>query len=771
MTRAPAELAKMLADPKGARKSGRRGGRGHPKQKQAVYRPRPKEALSQLKEGSVAPAEDDNRSQSRDKLNDNITAESSRGSSADNVQYPADLEKGTEVMNLDTEAHVLQKPDNVNHECTSHMWWLGEEGWPWVCSEGESTAAWGWSESESTNDGDYIPGDETFVGPDGEIYDIFYPDDCLQDCTPEKLTPVSPPVDSQSSAESSPSSSGSRPRQIAVTTWDQSDLTADVEVIEVSSPRPETSSPRPETSRQLTSAEAGIADILTHMRTVAVERHPARARLFELVRSVVAEALGQHFERCALVGSTALRIDTPDSDLDAVVFTRSILNDDGSAVYAPVPSDALGLITHILRSRDSSLQLQLVDCTRVPVLTVLTADGSLSLDLTVDQPMSEWHVHWLQSLRRSQSMGASMCEVPRPSMDEWEQGLEASCLRCVKWWLRRRRIPVAKEGGYPTVVWTLMVVHMLRCTLFVNEDGSCSADNSTTAVDKRTLLGAIAAFFDRFAGQGLAGQLFFAGGTHAVFRPQASYCDEYQQQLPMLPSASFSVLDPTTTSEGSAAWGIVPLELAPQISPATQLLHAYELSRAQQLSSSALVTTDNGDDADRGGVALGELFEEVSASLYTLPVTLPTQPTGVMLLCDGFLVFGILERINLKTGWAASFLYRRDTQSKLAIRLCNVDASDQSIVPHGEACSLHWASPCDIVCMASISRRRDKSGNKQRRASAALEMDADGWERWCKMHGLLGSSPTSKWTHNHNRAGQGAWHRQRNWKQPRTVRI
>ena len=125
-----------------------------------------------------------------------------------------------------------------------------------------------------------------------------------------------------------------------------------------------------------------------------------------------------------------------------------------------------------------------------------------------------------------------------------------------------------------------MVIHALRCSVFYNEAG----DSDSKMVNERTLLGALGAFFDRFSEGGLAGTLLFAEGKHAQFRPQPSTPD-CTTQLSALSSETFSVLDPTTTSEDSASFGIVPLELAPRISSATQLLQAYELHRAQQLSA------------------------------------------------------------------------------------------------------------------------------------------------------------------------------------------
>eukprot|EP00435_Cladocopium_sp_Y103_P056364 s361_g19.t1 len=229
------------------------------------------------------------------------------------------------------------------------------------------------------------------------------------------------------------------------------------------------------------------------------------------------------------------------------------------------PVDALQKIAECLKEEEA-LKLQLVDCARVPVLTVWSEDGRLSLDLTVDQPLGEWHVLWFQSLWQWDPFAALPETLPPPigeDKDHWSSGLEATALRCIKWWLRRRNIPVSKEGGYPTVVWTLMVLHVMRCSVFVNEEGKKEQG-------QRALLSAIAAFFDRFAGSGLMGTLCFSmgpDGVSSVFHP----CEEGQALMDYTSETpGFSVLDPTTTCDLSVAYGVVPSELAPPLPPATR---------------------------------------------------------------------------------------------------------------------------------------------------------------------------------------------------------
>jgi len=332
---------------------------------------------------------------------------------------------------------------------------------------------WDWQDTESAADYEYeLSGDESLLGPDGELYEIFYPGDS----PPEELSP-------RFAETSSDASVGSPDQHVTL------ELHSGTEVAAAGNWQSlDTGTGKPQTS-----AEVGILGILTFMRGVAAVSYPARSQLFDTVQTAAAIALGDHFERFALVGSTALRIDTPDSDLDAVVFTRSSVSPSGEDLHPPLATDALRRITEMLRASDPSLRLQLVDCTRVPVLTVFSSDGELSLDLTVDQPLSEWHVLWLQSQRKDPVFDLPFMQgVPVPTLDGWEQGLEAAALRCIKWWLRRRHIPVSKEGGYPTVVWTLMVIHALRCSVFYNEG---NGDDACTTVNERTLLGAIAAFF------------------------------------------------------------------------------------------------------------------------------------------------------------------------------------------------------------------------------------------------------------------------------------
>ncbi|CAE7463203.1 RPL34 [Symbiodinium sp. KB8] len=662
------------------------------------------------------------------------------------------------------------------------------DGWSWA---GEKLEAWDQSPK----------GDETLIGPDGAVYDVFYPGISCPDEKEETSTTCS----------DSGGSPGPLPRA--------------------------------------RSAESSIAGVVDFIRSAAVARYPAREKLYDVVLRAAQTALGSHFQRLALIGSTALRIDTPDSDLDVVVYTgyntksnkqlgaqlrvvktpggRAVYQavkkldlggkaliglprlrpiewysrlkkrekrvnrayggsrcahcvrervvraflieeqkcvkqvlaeklsqakekegssyyEDGTEVPAPDPIEALRQVTAALGMEDPALKLQLVDCARVPVLTVLSADGRLSLDLTVDQPLGEWHVLWFKSLWQwdPYASDASVEKLPPPlqdsELDGWSSGLEATALRCIKWWLRRRNIPVPKEGGYPTVVWTLMVLHVLRCTLFVNEDSKQERCG-------RTLLSALAAFFDRFATPGASsGTLSFCmgpDGMSTAFEPIPAYEDTFQCASDEA-YGGLSVLDPTTTCETSVAFGVVPSELAPQLPAATRLLQAYELQRAQRLSATALASCGEEELSARelGAEALEELFMETATPCNTMPAAAPSQPVSVIVLRDGELAVGILQKVVPKHGWTAPFLHRRDGVSSFALQLCEVRESDGLLTPWGSTVKEHWYYACDFVCMAALQpvfTRGQCRGKHLRRERNRWKVDPEGLERWQKMQALL----------------------------------
>eukprot|EP00746_Dinoflagellata_sp_MGD_P146341 gnl/MRDRNA2_/MRDRNA2_78834_c0_seq1.p1 gnl/MRDRNA2_/MRDRNA2_78834_c0~~gnl/MRDRNA2_/MRDRNA2_78834_c0_seq1.p1 ORF type:complete len:842 (+),score=173.35 gnl/MRDRNA2_/MRDRNA2_78834_c0_seq1:105-2528(+) len=534
-------------------------------------------------------------------------------------------------------------------------------------------------------------GDETLQGPDGELYDVFYPHE--GDASSLGIIPENEAHDSFY-----PYSDGAP---------------------ELTQPHRTDDGIQSPSSLKLTrasSAEDCLGDLLQEMHHGVLERYPVKQQLFSAIHTAAETALGAAFARLALVGSTAMQVDTPTSDLDVVVFTRP--KDD-----TPQGVEALRWIAAALRGIEPSLRIELIDCAKVPILVATTANGDLSIDVSVDQPLAESHVLWFQMQHELPCQGP-LHRVPTPAATtEW--GHHAALCRVLKWWLSRRAIPGAKEGGYPSLVWLLMAMHSVRCSLFVDQ-----ADAAAGPHGLRHLLGALGAFFDRFSRpSGFWGAIVFADGMHSEFwlhrkaikgvveqkdtmQGQDSTHDD-QGSLPMF--ADFAVFDPARPE---------PADLAVRMSPATWLLFAFELKRGAHLTALALssINNQNGKPEVGGRAALGELFSQVNgARINSLPAVLPeearkgsesSQPLAGIFLTEGdsekspILKVGIVSAIDPNPGWSAPFLHRRDVYSRMHVNFCDV-YGEAVCVPRGQVQVLR---PYDFVCGVQL-RPIQSNGN------------------------------------------------------------
>jgi len=444
----------------------------------------------------------------------------------------------------------------------------------WECQSTSTLPSLGQSDSLSSE----VTGDESVLGPDGDIYEVFYP----EASTPEE------------------------------------------ESVEI---------------------EESMGNVLVLLQKQSVALTPVRQRLLSIVTAAAQKILGERLERIAVVGSAALHIDIPASDIDAVAFTRGVC-----AVTS------LQDIAEAVKSQDADLEVQVVTA-RVPLLVVF--DGRMSLDLSIDQSLPEKHVHWFQQLLAPRIL---------PSEQE-KQSIEASVLRCVKWWLWQRRLPGTKEGGYPVLAWTLMAMHSQQCSLVV-QDSNIDSRN-------RQVLRAVAAFFDRFAGGRQAGTIQFAESG------QSRFCPNKSRAPPCCLWPELAVLDPTAEKRS---------DLIPKLSEATELLFARELQRAQLLSARLL----QGDD---GAAALSELFAQKTETANLLPSRFTPGCQGAIFLRGRHLHLVILQGVSPRPGWTASFLHRKDADSMVWGSPCDVESSGRvALRPAG----LARFTPAEFVSLAKI---------------------------------------------------------------------
>jgi len=194
------------------------------------------------------------------------------------------------------------------------------------------------------------------------------------------------------------------------------------------------------------------------------------------------------------------------------------------------------------------------------------------------------------------------------------------------------------------------------------------------------------------------------------------------------------------TPEAVAAWGL-DAEAVPRISPATQLLYAYELNRAQRLAGAALVTDEDpnmefiANGIETNGAALRTLFADVGEAFNIFPAVTPDEPSGVLVFYNSSLLFGILQKVEVKIGWTATFLHRRDKRTRFAIQLCDVDLETAEVVPRRDAGAIRWFHPCDFVCMAPLHVYNEETDSNT--AQGALRLDVEALHRLSTMLALL----------------------------------
>jgi len=511
------------------------------------------------------------------------------------------------------------------------------------------------------------------------------------------------------------------------------------------------------------SGEAFLMEMLAAMdRHMQLIREHQQA-LVATVETACRRALGHNFGRLVLVGSAALRVETPGSDVDVVCFTQY-----GGSEAVGLPVENLRKVHSVLwnmvnvNQETASITMELIDDARVPILRVLWGlpGSAVAVDVSVDQARPVEHIRWFQRVGAAPSPHA-----PPPVVAP----LVTLTLRCVKWWLRQRQIPRTKEGGLPTIAWLLMAVHV--CSLpTIHEQAKVIRQRPMAA-----LLALLMAFFQHYAAtDGLNGVLSFTpDGSSSRFQKhehsstwatpmlmptyatrkssaasdtescQSSTCDENQnpnmqnvnpkgpffndvqldkKQLKKHKSAAtimwseLSILDPTT-KEGPN------LDLAPRVPPATQVLLAHELQRAhERLQQVSLV----GVEASFGTSwrCLQEIFEAVPEGTNMLPSLVLTGITALLLCsddpsCPPTVEVGVIESVRPRAGWTAPFLLRSDHHSELHVHLYDVEERTGRCQRRKKSLVLH---PCHFVCCVSM----EKDGKHQR-------LDADGHNRYAEM--------------------------------------
>mmetsp|Transcript_28170 Transcript_28170/g.63989 ORF Transcript_28170/g.63989 Transcript_28170/m.63989 type:complete len:577 (+) Transcript_28170:20-1750(+) len=409
----------------------------------------------------------------------------------------------------------------------------------------------------------------------------------------------------------------------------------DGETFEITYPRPAVPAPRtrgagsapPRDPGQLSPADLVACHVLHSIGSDLSRTKAIKEELVEAVTNASKAALGKDFQRAVLVGSNAMHIDAPGSDIDVVVFHGAgvqdvtVLKDIMDGLDKPQP----GL---------PAAEFKLVATAKVPILTIhWPAPVNIFCDVSVNKEGPENHVAWV-----------AQCVALDPPLE--------SAMKLLKHWLRQRRIPPAKEGGYPSLVWGILQVHTARCSVMLTWD-----HDRVGEVLKR-----VAMFFERFASQqSLSGSIIFE--------------DDRSSFLPVVPPPpgpreiwhkGLSVQDPTQKADAESNMGGT-------VSLATHYLHMYELRRGQKLLEKTAAIDEN-------GAMLEELFAAVPEEVNKLPTEMSPglSDQAMIILLDKErnqppqLRLARPKEIRPRDGWGLPWLSRKDFFTEIVVELLEV---------------------------------------------------------------------------------------------------
>lgn len=425
------------------------------------------------------------------------------------------------------------------------------------------------------------------------------------------------------------------------------------------------------------SGELFLLKMVTAMDEYLRQLRPTQQALVAITEAGCREVLKQRFGRLDLVGSAALRVETPGSDVDVVLLTQ------------PCPSEAAGLPVDVLRKVQwvlkemvyrlphlDLLSSELIEDARVPILRVSWGrrDSAVAIDVSVDQMLPRDHVTWFQ-----RAGAAPSPTQPSPA----SAPLVTLVVRCVKSWMRQRQIPRTKEGALPTIAWLLMAVHV--CSLPEHQEQVASQRPMAA------LLSSLRAFFRYFGSlEKLNGTLLFAAdGSSSEFRrnTQPRSANSLWPEL--------AIMDPTRPGTDS--------NFASRLPAATLLLLAYELQRADLLLQTSTEETGYGESEKH----LHDLFLPLEEGINTLPAVV-RGTFGALILWDEVVPGSGVQNVQVclikcatpRAGWNAPFLLRTDDRSELEVRLLEVDEkSGKCREKPSNPVSL---CPCFFICKAEL---------------------------------------------------------------------
>ncbi|CAJ1427866.1 unnamed protein product [Effrenium voratum] len=372
-----------------------------------------------------------------------------------------------------------------------------------------------------------------------------------------------------------------------------------------------------------------------------------------------------------VVGSTAWGGEVPQSDLDLVLVTPS---------SSSTPSQALVLLQALVAKLESQSKaerhwsrLELVEARKVPVLRLHDRAG-LSCDVVVDQ---------LHALDHRKLLAEAL--EGRPEVK--------SFIRLVKYWLRQRGLPVGSEGGLPSFAWAYTALQFA-----MQRPKNASVQDLLFHFFKQmNLLSSMSLLLQQKE-----------NGVTVAWKSRKDPAPWSQEWIELL-----VVDDPTRKHPSGAGYqSMTP----PTIPSALGALYLAEVRLALAAMKEA---------------KWDELWRPASSEVKTLlPAALKGKAQLHIVLKDGELTVGRLDKVLRCPNVQNEELHRRDQSSELQLRACSLskdpksDSTKLSLTEESLCCK-----PCNWVCALPTWNMAAKAGDAQTRLNELVAM-VQSWK--CK---------------------------------------
>lgn len=399
-----------------------------------------------------------------------------------------------------------------------------------------------------------------------------------------------------------------------------------------------------------------MAGIVDEIEREVSKVSPKKEVLRQSVEAAIQDSRALAGCRVEVVGSTSWGGAVPQSDLDLVLLTPGSEFLDGR--------DAVALLEELRRSLEARpqeartwKQLEVLDAPRVPVLRI--HEARLSCDVSVDQHRCLNHRTVMQSALKG-----------RPEI--------LSFIRLVKFWLRRRGLPMAAEGGLASLAWAVVALRLAE-----EQPAGSSVEN---------LLSHFFATMHHLGEYCLSVEHFINGGARFSWIPRHAtrpWADEWTHLLwvddPTQPASSSCPPPP------SAPLGITP----PSIPAALAILYVAELRLAWKA-----IREGAWDDLWRATPA------EVRATLPRIFDMRGRQAPLHIVLKNGTVTVGRLQEVRpCPSLQHQEVLHRRDQSSVLVLEPYKLVKEEPRPGGHvmitkidGEDCKPVVCQPCHWIC-------------------------------------------------------------------------